>query len=315
MKTVQSPHRLLQNHDDLITSIRTQADIVTSHWDALHAPLLSRTAEHLQELPNRTGDQQLLAMALRAALVSLQRTADAKFEQFPHRKRYACFAAALTYDCADPAADLEVNVIAADGKNTVWEPLEGSTIADIGNAYTAFWTHRRLDAATVRPAVTWSMLPLTARRWLSAEREIVHEYMAVTARPNAQYARYIPQLDRQPHNPSPQLHEFIDYLHRLIKSGKYNRPTSRLHVVAKGLLLVLPGIFSDFNTLAADEIAIRLRGSPLLVPCNSGGAKTNTWRFRSENGQQLKGWIIDPDRAGITAPDDLSQHLHPLKIA
>ena len=83
------------------------------------------------------------------------------------------------------------------------------------------------------------MLPPKARQWLYTERGIVHELMKVAATPTAKLARYIPQHDITPSNPHPQLHEFTDYLQRLIVAGKFNQPVSRLHVVAEGLF---PGL-------------------------------------------------------------------------
>ena len=309
MPTVKTPQLLLQPHSDLIDQIRPMVETEARYWDALYMPLIERTATHLQELTNRTDDNQLLRLALNAAVMTLHRTADANFGLYPKRMRFACFAVALTYNCADPAADLEVTVSAADGKSTVWEPLEVSTVGELGHEYTGQWTYRRLDAGSIRPTIAWKLLPLTARQWLYTERGIVNELMKAASTPTAKLARYIPQHDITPSNPYPQLHEFTDYLQRLIVAGKFNQPTSRLHVVAEGLFLVRPGIFSDYDTLLANQIAAQLRVSPLLAPPADSAAKNAAWRFQTVTGQKLKGWIIDPARAGISAPKTLSKFL------
>ncbi len=312
MPAVKEPQQLLQTHGDLIDQIKPMVEVDANVWNALYSPLVVQAAEHLQELPNRDGDSQLLQMALRAALLTLQRTTDANLGKFPRRTRYACFAAALTFDCADPAADLEVTVSTDDGESTVWEPLEVSTIGELGSSYTTSWTYRRIDPSSARSTIAWAMMPPLARQWLCAERAVVHEFMEVAVKPSARLARYIPQHDITPNNPAPQLHEFTDYLQRLIVGGKVNRPVSRVHVVAEGLFLVSPGVFSDYDTLLGNQIAAQMRVSPLLVPCTNGESKTNTWRFRTTSGNNLKGWVIDPARAGISVPKALSRYLlHP----
>ena len=308
MSVVKTPDLLVQPHQGLIERIRLASAINDECWQTLYEPLVMRTAAQLQELVNRPGDSYLLFDALSSSLAAVHRCDGVKFDEFPHLMRYLIFAAALTYDCAAPAADLEVAVQTTDGKHILWEPLDGSTIDQIGKQYTANWTARGLSSSHVVATVAWMMLPSTARRLLCTERKTVHEFMFATT-PGSKLSKFLPQLDRKSGAPVPLLQEFLDYVQNLIDSDKYNRPESRLHAVESGLFLMTPDIFVDFDTARASRIKTELETSYLIMPNQKSKERQCVWKFCNPHGRKLKGWVIDPKLAGLKTPSKLSGYL------
>ena len=135
MPEVRSAAELLDGYGDVVDGCHSLAQIGDQNWNSIYMPQISSVADYFQLLKNRSGEHNLLAIALDDAHKSLELCVVTDIKTRLKLTMFAAFSATLCQDVGHPAADLEVTVTTAEGETTLWQPAEGDRLASLGETY------------------------------------------------------------------------------------------------------------------------------------------------------------------------------------
>ena len=299
MPAIRTAAELLERYGDVIDACHTLAQIGDRYWDSTYLPLISSVVDYFQLLTTRSGEHKLFATALESAHKSLELCVAADIRSRPKLTMFAAFSASLCQDVGQPAGDLEVTAMNAEGESTLWQPAVGDRLASLGETYEQNWTLQYLPARNWSTVIAWSLLPPAGRKWLASERTVLHAWHAALFKENPNPLTHLVCCGKSNDVSmlrSVHLRNFLNYLQQQIDEGAINRPWSRIHAVEAGLFIVVPDIFRDYDLNAVRDLQSELASASFIVKVDE---ETSSWMYCAPEAKNLRGHVLDPVKSGL----------------
>ena len=309
MPEVRSAAELLDGYGDVVDGCRSLAQIGDQNWNSIYMPQISSVADYFQLLKDRSGEHNLLAIALDDAHKSLELCVAADIKTRPKLTMFAAFAASLCQDVGQPAGDLEVTAATTEGESTLWQPVEGDRLASLGETYEQNWTLQYLPARNWATVIAWSLLPPAGRKWLASERTVLHAWQSALLRDNPNPLTHLVCCGKSNDVStlrSDHLRNFFSYLQQQIDEGAINRPWSRIHAVDAGLFIVIPDIFRDYDLNAVRDLQSELASASFIVKADD---ETSRWIYCAPKAKSLRGHVLDPVKCGLELGRTRTNHI------
>ena len=309
MTEVRPEVGLLDGYVEVIDACRSLAHIGDQYWNNIYLPLISSIADYFQLLTDRSGEYKLFATALNAAHKSLELCVAANIKTRPKLTMFAAFSASLCQDVGQPAGDLEVTAMNAEGESTLWQPAVGDRLASLGETYEQNWTLQYLPARNWSTVIAWSLLPPAGRKWLASERTVLHAWHSALLKENPNPLTHLVcsvKANDISTLRSVNLRNFLNYLQQQIDEGAINRPWSRIHAVEGGIFIVIPDIFRDYNLNAVRDLKSELASASFIVKADD---ETCRWIYCAPEAKSLRGHVLDPVKCGLELGKTRTNHI------
>ena len=186
--------------EGLIASIQSKCGFSAEHFERTVMPVLKAYAEFVQQLPAAGSDPQAqrggllihglevadLALTFRRGQILPKGAAPEDIMRLEHRWTYAVFVAALTHDIGKHIADLRVMLYREESPaGERWIPFAEASAEAAATRYSVEFVGESEREAALDgklPVILFQrLIPRDALGWLSKDRELISELMAVLA--------------------------------------------------------------------------------------------------------------------------------------